>query len=70
MWKRIVIDGVLLAAGTFGLQCLDYLRLARLHSNDVYIFQGGATSAPPRARSHSDSLPRQCRGSDASEERS
>ena len=38
MWKRAAIYGVLLAAGTFGLQWLDYLRLARVHSNVVYIF--------------------------------
>jgi DNA-binding CsgD family transcriptional regulator len=38
MWKRAAIYGVLLAAGTLGLQWLDYLRLAREHSNDIYIF--------------------------------
>lgn len=37
MWKRAAIYGVLLAAGAFGLQWLDYLRLARMHSNDIYI---------------------------------
>ncbi|HEY2783248.1 MAG TPA: LuxR C-terminal-related transcriptional regulator [Steroidobacteraceae bacterium] len=38
MWKRAAIYGALLAAGTLGLQWLDYLRLARVHSNDIYIF--------------------------------
>jgi DNA-binding CsgD family transcriptional regulator len=37
MWKRAAIYGVLLAAGTLGLQWLDYLRLARMHSSDIYI---------------------------------
>jgi DNA-binding CsgD family transcriptional regulator len=38
MWKRTAIYGALLAAGTFGLQWLDYLRLVRMHSGDAYIF--------------------------------
>lgn len=38
MWKRIALYGVLLAAGTFALQWLDYQRLARVHSGDIYIF--------------------------------
>jgi DNA-binding CsgD family transcriptional regulator len=38
MWKRAAIYGALLAAGTLGLQWLDYLRLARMHSGDIYIF--------------------------------
>jgi DNA-binding CsgD family transcriptional regulator len=38
MWKRIVLYGVLLAAGTLALQWLDYQRLARVHSGDIYIF--------------------------------
>jgi DNA-binding CsgD family transcriptional regulator len=38
MWKRAAIYGALLAAGTLILQWLDYLRLARVHSGDVYIF--------------------------------
>ena len=38
MWKRVVIYGALLAAGTIGLQWLDYLRLVRIHSGDIYIF--------------------------------
>jgi hypothetical protein len=38
MWKRVAIYGVLLAAGTLGLQWLDYLRLVRVHSGDFYIF--------------------------------
>lgn len=36
MGKRVAIYGVLLAAGTLGLQWLDYQRLARLHSAEVY----------------------------------
>lgn len=38
MWKRAAIYGALLAAGTLGLQWLDYQRLVRVHSGDVYIF--------------------------------
>jgi DNA-binding CsgD family transcriptional regulator len=38
MWKRAAIYGALLAAGTLGLQWLDYLRLARMHSGEIYIF--------------------------------
>jgi DNA-binding CsgD family transcriptional regulator len=38
MWKRAAIYGALLAAGTLGLQWLDYLRLVRMHSEDIYIF--------------------------------
>jgi DNA-binding CsgD family transcriptional regulator len=38
MWKRAAIYGVLLAAGTMGLQWLDYLRLVRVHSGDIYVF--------------------------------
>jgi DNA-binding CsgD family transcriptional regulator len=38
MWKRAAIYGTVLAGGTFGLQWLDYLRLARVHSGDIYIF--------------------------------
>lgn len=37
MWKQIIISGVVLAAGTAVLQWLDYLRLARVYSNDIYI---------------------------------
>ncbi|MBL8512989.1 MAG: helix-turn-helix transcriptional regulator, partial [Betaproteobacteria bacterium] len=36
MWKQVVIYGVLLAAGTLGLQWLDYQRLARVYSTEVY----------------------------------
>jgi DNA-binding CsgD family transcriptional regulator len=38
MWKRAALYGVFLAAGTAGLQWLDYQRLARAHSDDIYIF--------------------------------
>jgi DNA-binding CsgD family transcriptional regulator len=38
MWRRAAIYGALLAAGTLGLQWLDYQRLARVHSSDIYIF--------------------------------
>ncbi|HEY1614379.1 MAG TPA: response regulator transcription factor [Rhizomicrobium sp.] len=38
MWKRVISYGVFLAAGTFALQWLDYQRLARAHSGDIYIF--------------------------------
>jgi DNA-binding CsgD family transcriptional regulator len=36
MWKQILIYGLLLAAGTLGLQWLDYQRLARVYSTGVY----------------------------------
>jgi DNA-binding CsgD family transcriptional regulator len=38
MWKRAAIYGALLAAGTLGLQWLDYSRMARVHPGDIYIF--------------------------------
>ena len=38
MWKRAILYGALLAAGTLALQWLDYLRLARAHSGDIYTF--------------------------------
>ena len=38
MWKRAAIYGALLGAGTLVLQWLDYQRLARVHSGDIYIF--------------------------------
>jgi DNA-binding CsgD family transcriptional regulator len=38
MWKRAAIYGALLAAGALALQWLDYQRLARVHSGDLYIF--------------------------------
>lgn len=38
MWKQVAIYGVLLAAGTFALQWLDYQRFALAYSNDIYIF--------------------------------
>ena len=38
MWKRVVLYGVLLAAGALALQWLDYQRLARVHTGDVYVF--------------------------------
>lgn len=38
MWKRVAIYGACLALGTLLLQGLDYLRLVRRHTTDVYIF--------------------------------
>jgi DNA-binding NarL/FixJ family response regulator len=38
MWKRVACYGALLGAGTLGLQWLDYLRLARSHVGDIYVF--------------------------------
>jgi DNA-binding CsgD family transcriptional regulator len=38
MWKRVLGYGVLLAAGTFALSWLDYQRLARTQSIEVYLF--------------------------------
>jgi len=38
MWKRAAFYGAVLAAGTLALQWLDYQRLVRMHSGDVYIF--------------------------------
>jgi DNA-binding CsgD family transcriptional regulator len=38
MWKRLVGYGALLAAGSVALQWLDYQRLARMHSGDIYLF--------------------------------
>ena len=38
MWKRVVLYGALLAAGTLALQWFDYQRMARIHSGDIYLF--------------------------------
>ena len=38
MWKRVLIYGLVLVAGTLALQWLDYQRLVRAHSGEVYIF--------------------------------
>lgn len=38
MWKRTAVYGALLAAGTLAWQWLEYLRLARVQSNDIYIY--------------------------------
>jgi len=38
MWKRVLAYAVLLAAGTFALQWLDYQRLARTQSLEIYLF--------------------------------
>lgn len=37
MTKRIIVYGVCLAAGTFALQWLDYLQLARSYSGDIAV---------------------------------
>ena len=42
MGKRVAVYGLLLAAGTFALQALDYLHIARAHVADVYVFLVGA----------------------------
>ncbi len=36
-WKRLLIYGAVLGAGTLALQWMDYGRLARAHSTDFYI---------------------------------
>jgi hypothetical protein len=38
MWKRVILYGALLAMCTLVLQWLDYQRLARAHSGDIYVF--------------------------------
>lgn len=38
MWVRILLYGAVLAVGTLALQALDYFRLVRAHSSDLYIF--------------------------------
>ncbi|MEQ1931868.1 MAG: response regulator transcription factor [Parvularculaceae bacterium] len=38
LWKQAALYGALLAAGTLALQWLDYNRLARAHSADLYTF--------------------------------
>jgi len=38
MWKRLVSYGALLAAGTFALQWLDYQRIARTQTGEIYVF--------------------------------
>lgn len=36
-WKRLLIYGAVMGAGTLALQWMDYGRLARTHSTDFYI---------------------------------
>ena len=36
-WKRLAVYGAVLGAGALALQWLDYNRLARTHSIDIYI---------------------------------
>jgi DNA-binding CsgD family transcriptional regulator len=38
MWNRVLAYGLLLALGTFALQWLDYQRLARTQSLEIYLF--------------------------------
>jgi len=38
MWKRVLGYGALLAAGTLALSWLDYQRLARTQSMEIYLF--------------------------------
>ena len=38
MWNRTITYGALLATGMLGLQWLDYQRLARAHTGEVYVF--------------------------------
>jgi DNA-binding CsgD family transcriptional regulator len=37
MWKRAALYGLALALGTFALDWLDYQRMVRVHSGEVYI---------------------------------
>lgn len=38
MWRRAIVYGLLLAAGTLGLQWLDYRHLAHAHTGELYVF--------------------------------
>jgi DNA-binding CsgD family transcriptional regulator len=38
MWKRVALAAAFLAASTLALQWVDYQRLARVHSDDIYVF--------------------------------
>ena len=38
MGRHIIVYGLLLAAGTFALQWLDYQRMARTHTFEIYVF--------------------------------
>lgn len=38
MWKQVVGYGAMLAVGMLALQWLDYQRLARMHSNEIFLF--------------------------------
>ncbi|MEP9358228.1 LuxR C-terminal-related transcriptional regulator [Sphingomonas sp. KR3-1] len=42
MWKRVLLYGALLAAGTLLLEWLDYQRLVRSRTGDIYGFVIGA----------------------------
>lgn len=60
VWKQVAIYGAVLAAGTLGLQWLDYLYLARFRSTEIYllvvalaflalgVYIGVRVLAPPR----------------------
>ena len=37
-WKRVILYGVLLGAGTLALEWLDYARIARSHSLNIFVF--------------------------------
>jgi DNA-binding CsgD family transcriptional regulator len=37
-WKRVILYGLLLGAGTLALEWLDYARLARSHSLNIVVF--------------------------------
>ncbi|TPG50422.1 hypothetical protein EAH75_02875 [Rhodanobacter glycinis] len=51
MWKRVAGYGALLAAETLALQRLDYQRLVRMHSGDVYLFLVAAATRGRCAKS-------------------
>lgn len=38
MWKRIVVYGALLGAGTLALSVLDYARMVRAYPGEAYLF--------------------------------
>ena len=43
-WTHIALYAALLAAGTLALQWLDYQRVARAHSGDIYVFESANPS--------------------------
>ena len=63
MWKRVLGYGALLAAGTLALSWLDYQRLARTASLEIYLFLLAAGASWAWAPGWAGGCSRRCRPS-------